>query len=254
MRRTCVHLTGFGPFMDVVDNPSAHIARDLAKALPPSAELVSVHELEVSMRGVDDYFAQEMLLLNEEAGKLTVPAEGAQVAPKEVQHLFVHFGVHRGARGEIRLEVRGQNEAHFPDGDMNGVVRNHAPIDDSQCVGSCIESSLDQEELRKIAACINSETQPEDGRLAPRLAVTYDAGQYLCNYCLYRSTMNMTILNEKVAGRSGGRSFVSIFIHVLDPERGDAGPGGQHALNPTIEKQVEVIGRLLQHLVNLLQT
>jgi hypothetical protein len=220
------------------------------------------------MQGVDDYFASELKLILDGNNEIQNPeaeaALGDNTAEKikesypavvaavgQETHIFVHFGVHRGARGEIRLEVRGRNEAHFPDGDMNGVVRSHAPIDESQALDSCVETTLDQGALSEAASLINAETTTEEGRLAPHLRVTYDAGAYLCNYCLYRSARNVAILNETQKKSCSNLNFVSIFVHVLDPDRSDVGPSGQQIRNPTIGKQVEVLSRLLQYLAGL---
>ena len=245
MKRTRLHLTAFGPFLDVVDNPSSRIAKELIPTLPPCVELVSFHELEVSIRGVDSYFGSEVSELVHQRNESGEERDGSI-------DVFLHLGVHRGARGEMRLEVRGRNEAHFPDGDMVGQVKDHAPIDESLPVGSFLESQLDQQFLSEVAGAVTAATTAEESRLKPNVSVTFDAGAYLCNYCLYRSVQNTTIVNS--TSDSASRKCISLFIHVLDPERSGEGPQGVQLPNPTISKQAAVIACLVEKIAEHVQS
>lgn len=119
-----LHLTSFGPFLDVTDNPSQRIGERVAQLFADpqdgcrSVELVSHSTLEVSVDAVAAYF-------NSNGG----PLGSASPSPgTEVVELLVHLGVHRGAHGEIRVELQGVNDLHCPQGDFKGRVVIHMPI------------------------------------------------------------------------------------------------------------------------------
>lgn len=142
-------VTGFGPFLDVADNPSAILARNLG--LP--------HEiLEVSFQDVDRFLAQ---FKRSNARQLLMVGVG-----RRRRHLAVElFGRNAvGAVPDVRGEVLGPGPIS-PEG---------PPI-----LGSTLWQS------------------PVWARATRRCKPSLDAGDYLCNYALYRA---LTTLPEVAVG------------------------------------------------------
>ncbi|CUG94445.1 pyroglutamyl-peptidase I, putative [Bodo saltans] len=284
MKRTAVrlNLTSFGPFLDVVDNPSQKIGETLeekfrlndAKGEDNEAKergavtvtLTAHRTLEVSVDAVAAYFSDNDGPLSSE----TAAAAAADDDDIRVVDLLVHLGVHRGAHGEIRVELQGVNDLHCPQGDFKGRKVVHRPIivarsgssGDSDCIG-CPEVSFDApqsgdapfESLRctipadvvaKSIELVGSKASSVDdhGRFPVSMMPSDDAGRYLCNYCYCRSLF----YTSHVCQRTHNRKYVSLFIHVLDPDRGGGDEDGESLLNPSIEEQADCIFRFLHHL------
>jgi pyroglutamyl-peptidase len=228
MKSTAVklHLTGFGPFLNVTDNPSSRIARRILELHSESKgveagrtaapfELADFEVLEVSIAGVDAYFHQQRdkleLLLRERA-----TPEGAKAAAEEEEiHLFIHLGVYRGLKDAIRLETKCFNEAHFPSGDFNGVIKDHEPIERDEkglVAPSTRQTTLP---LQEFMALLQAGSAPTP-RLGPWFCLTDDPGRYLCNYCFYRSCQLTAECTEKVRASPALTQLHSLFIHVSD--------------------------------------
>ena len=237
MKRTPVHLhlTSFGPFLDVKENPSAKIGQlieefikrhDAGAAGPEDTcrerfgfELVDHSELEVSITGVEKYFVSNPATI----------VEIAEECDHEQSHeVYVHLGVYRGLKDKIRLEQVAYNEAHFPDGDFTGLVLDHQPIDKKGDLSHTYKTSLPLKDTFNLS--MMEQGVAEMFPLAERelFELTNDAGRYLCNYIFYRSsqhTADRNMLNQNKAHRS-----YTLFIHVSD---------GDGAL--TVEKQAHAI-------------
>lgn len=122
-----LHLTSFGPFLDVLDNPSHRIGNIVEALLQDASSspengcplvLVEHFNLEVSIDAVGKYFDANPLTTSRDADSTAI-------------ELFVHLGVCRGARGEIRVESRAANDIHCPEGDFQGVKKYHEPLLDT---------------------------------------------------------------------------------------------------------------------------
>lgn len=287
MKRTAVrlNLTSFGPFLDVVDNPSQKIGETLeelfrltdakgedneVKERGAATVTLTAHcTLEVSVDAVAAYF-------NDNNGPLSSATTPAAADDNDicVVDLLVHLGVHRGAHGKIRVELQGVNDLHCPQGDFKGRKVVHRPIivaagsgssGDSDCIGSVPEVSFDAaqsgdapfESLRctipadVIAKAIelvgrkaSSVSDDQHGRFPVSMMPSDDAGRYLCNYCYCRSLF----YTSHVCRGTYNHKYMSLFIHVLDPDRGGGDEDGESLLNPSIEEQADCIFRFLHHL------
>jgi len=98
-------ITGFGPFGDVVDNPSSRLAEQVAKRV----KNVTVYsKIQVSMSAVEKLLREDM------------DREGAL--------LIIHLGVNIGSRVvEFQLEAKNIKLFNIPDAD--GVSSEGEPID-----------------------------------------------------------------------------------------------------------------------------
>lgn len=252
---TPCYLTSFGPFLNVVDNPSQRIAEFIedwtrARSGHGSAgiDLVQHTNLEVSFDGVDAYFASTLPSSMQLAPSTGNDGESHQQPTR--WRLHVHLGVHRGAAGQIRVETRAINDIHAPEGDFKGVRRVHERIVGREEMPTYLNCAIPQDVLASTMTEVNSaikDTAADAGdavaRFVPQLISSDDAGRYLCNYCYFSSLKRNQESADNVAD-------VSVFIHVLDPERGeiDASGGGLGLLNPTCEAQARCILTFLDRL------
>ena len=201
-----VHMrfTAFGPFEEVVNNPSDQIMkrivelhREARAPLPYSIEDATT--LDVSSAGIREYFSRPLSV---------VPSVGA--AKESATLLFVHLGVHRAAKGAIRLETQCYNEAHFPDGDVRGCHCDHQPIECPPDASPQQKSEYCQRIRRTNLPSLEVILDKIAQKQLPIVA-TDDPGRYLCNYCYYSSLMTST------AATTAHRKVCSVFFHVLDP-------------------------------------
>lgn len=135
--------TGFGPFLDIAENPSAQLARSF-----PLYEI-----LEVSFAAVDDFF---------------------QSYDFSTYDCLLMIGVSASAK-LMRLETLGRNWCG-PTPDVRGDVRGPGPIDPATPFQ--LASTLWTPEW--LAG--------SDGRWE----ASSDAGDYLCNYALFRALQTLT--------------------------------------------------------------
>jgi hypothetical protein len=287
-----LHVTSFGPFLDVVDNPSQRIGELLQNRFAASDNKDQVGEtcvvtladhctLEVSVDAVAAYFDKGPLSF------VNQPEDDNKASAASVLDLFAHLGVHRGAHGEIRVELQGVNDLHCPQGDFKGRAVIHRPIvvvaPQGEVAASALpstsgtnvnawkpESSFDApqsgaaafpslwctlpkhviaETIKEVGSTASftpdDEADPNDRRRFPvSLMTSDDAGRYLCNYCYCRSLFYTSYVCHS-------RECYSLFIHVLDPDRGGE-KGGESWLNPSIAEQADCIFRFLQQLAKQL--
>eukprot|EP00397_Hematodinium_sp_SG-2012_P063130 GEMP01086526.1.p1 GENE.GEMP01086526.1~~GEMP01086526.1.p1 ORF type:complete len:212 (-),score=30.46 GEMP01086526.1:206-841(-) len=147
-----VHITGFGPFGGVRENPSSIICDRLAGLEIPNVEVVSSRTLEVSAGAVDAF-------LNEDCDI----QEGDMV---------IHIGVAQGS-SKILLEGRAVNEAYFDIPDARGEKRNgHIVEDEPRCVYTTLP-------IPQLVCVIRDHDIPVE--------LSTDAGRYVCNYLYFQS-------------------------------------------------------------------
>jgi pyrrolidone-carboxylate peptidase len=119
-----LHLSGFGPFLNVVNNPSSSIMRLVAKhfsdagalagpASHPRVEVASATELEVSVQAAARYVSE----LREREAARNAEDEAASAT------FFLHFGVNRGASDTIFIETQAVNCVVLPAGDRSGFAQ-----------------------------------------------------------------------------------------------------------------------------------
>jgi pyroglutamyl-peptidase len=141
-------LTGFGPFGDVVENPSSENLKFLVPIFPNNIRKIQLN-VPVSVSGADECLEELLASLVDE--ECTV----------------VHFGV--SERSDcILIEQFGYNEMTFRFPDADGNVFDNAVID--------INGAEKLETVLNLS-CISH----------PRVKVSTDPGRYICNYIYYRS-------------------------------------------------------------------
>jgi acetoin utilization deacetylase AcuC-like enzyme/pyrrolidone-carboxylate peptidase len=200
-----VLVTSFGPFLNVAVNPSQTVMRHLAQSIDHSRRLrsSSTSVVHTTPRGVDD-------TLSHLKTRLTALHGAAAIV--------VHIGVARGS-ARPRLELVGINDLHCPQGDADGVRRDHCPIvsdavrDEATSHAGSVDGDvvvgtqtplprgrhwITYDSKAHLPSAHESQdpadfwrTTSQRGTLdledAEPVDLSYDAGAYLCNYMLFRS-------------------------------------------------------------------
>ena len=178
-----LHLTGFGVFCGVSDNPSSRLVREhlppLLAASCPALALGTAEVLEVSAAAVGAYCS-------------TQPP-----CPPGIEHIvYLHCGVAAGAHG-FSLEAAAYNEASFRVPDERGAQPMQERIFADLPLGACLKTTLDLADLQR--------------RLAPAwghcMELSADPGRFLCNY-VYASSLRAAA----AAGCAPQRHC--LFVHV----------------------------------------
>lgn len=176
-------LTGFGPFADVADNPTAELVYEIKKRSADKGfwlakfpfKIFSV--LEVSTTGVDSFICQTQQL-------------------RACSKVSIHLGVDTGAT-TFKLEQCCYNNCSFRVPDAVGNMPDKQCIAPGSPLDCCMETTFDCER-----AC---EVLRQEGH---DVTVSRDPGRYLCNYVYYRSCSD----GGNCSAVGGGTS--AIFIHV----------------------------------------
>lgn len=186
-KRCAFHVTGFGRFRGVPENPTTRIvellpARLALRPLLGGARVASWTVLETSAeaaRAEVDRIVREGRAEAEQRGERAV---------------FVHLGVAGSAEG-FRLERTAFNEATFRVPDERGAQPQREPVDPgSGGVERTLLTALPVERAAEALAARGHGVRVSD-----------DAGRFVCNFTLFVSLL-----------RSGGDS---VFVHVPPLER-----------------------------------
>ncbi len=177
-----VHLTGFGRFRGVEDNPSCHLARGLAASMieavkDPRIHIASSRVVEVSMPAADAALAEIFE---------GVPYDDSCV-------IIVHLGVAASAKC-FHVEQQAANDCTFRCPDESGLQPQGQSICEALAHGSFLSTPLS---LPDIAARLHEKWHSQ-------VELSCDAGRFLCNYIYYRSL-------QRAASR---KRCYSVFIHV----------------------------------------
>ncbi len=146
MRR--ILLTGFGPFRDVEDNPSARVARAL--------DGVRIGDLRVHGAVLD---------VTWETVRVQMPALARELDPA------IALSVGLGRPGAVRLETRASRTVSSWEPDVAGVVARGRRLDGDQELLACTWDAM------ALAAALDTPELP--------VRVSDDAGGYVCNAGLY---------------------------------------------------------------------
>jgi pyroglutamyl-peptidase len=226
-----VHLTGFGRFQGVEDNPSCHLARGMAASAiealhDPRIHVASTRVVEVSMAAAD-------AAVNE-IFDAYVPHDGSHV-------IIVHLGVAAGAK-TFHLEEQAANDCDFRCPDERGAQPRGQCICDAFALDSFIATPLP---LRAIAARLHEKWHRQ-------VEISSDAGRFLCNYIYYLSLQHATARKQ----------CYSVFIHVPLPTVIDLQQqsdfvcdfvrcAAEHVLGAAPPELPAQFGSLEQHLVSV---
>ncbi|KEG12528.1 pyroglutamyl-peptidase I (PGP) [Trypanosoma grayi] len=217
-----LYMTGFGPFRNITENPSATIGKTVAQQLGKDGELsVEYEELGVNLDAVSAYFTKLEGAISERMNN--DPVERV---------LLVHIGVQSmEEEGRLRLEVCGYNELEgFP-------ITESTPMDASLESVFVREGSSAAEATAALVERLNSAIataeRDDEGRQRPHWLISRDAGRYYCNYSLYRAL--------QLQKRWGGRVF-AVFVHVANP---------LVCNNPSLAEQTSQVESLVSGLVQI---
>ncbi|KAL0479225.1 hypothetical protein AKO1_008056 [Acrasis kona] len=229
---TEVHLTGFGPFHNVPENPSKLLAEYYADHLKEHG-LTSSTVIEVSTEGVEVYLKnmKEQLLtrINSESFK-------------DKKIILLHYGVSASSK-RYEIETRGKNEASFRAPDQRGHQPTLLPIDSLHpiehwrsttipvnLITQNVNQTLSQESsghkplstfspVKVIQATKdplpfgqvveNVEEEKESENLF--LFESNNAGLFLCNYLYYASLKMCEELNSIP---NSNFNLKSVFVHI----------------------------------------
>uniref|UniRef100_A0A2P2KBP8 Uncharacterized protein LOC103451988 n=1 Tax=Rhizophora mucronata TaxID=61149 RepID=A0A2P2KBP8_RHIMU len=180
-----VNVTGFKKFHGVAENPTETIVNNLKgfvekKGLSPGVTLGSCNILETAGDG-----AQAKLYEVLEAGI-------ARNADKNEKVVWLHLGVNSGAQ-KFTFELQAVNEATFCCPDELGWQPELHPIVPAEGGTSCIRKTC----------CSVEEILKHMKKKGYDVAVSDDAGRFVCNYVYYHSL--------RFAEHKGHKS---LFVHV----------------------------------------
>lgn len=147
-RPPTVVVTGFGPFLDVADNPSSRIAAAVHGRTPGGVRVVGIPHLPVS-------YARAV-------------ADTVEAVRREGAVAVVGFGVARGARAP-RVEDLARNQLDPGLADVDGVCR--AAVADDPAAPAHLPLSGPSS---RLAEALGIEVNP-----------AHDAGGYVCNAWMY---------------------------------------------------------------------
>eukprot|EP01121_Diplochlamys_sp_Union-15-3_P017003 TRINITY_DN590_c0_g1_i1.p1 TRINITY_DN590_c0_g1~~TRINITY_DN590_c0_g1_i1.p1 ORF type:complete len:235 (+),score=32.84 TRINITY_DN590_c0_g1_i1:88-792(+) len=190
MAQVVFHVSGFGEFFGVKNNPTEILVKQLKHfldtcPLKPSTTVESTTVFETSAVSALSSLAE---LLQEH--KVSERASKAKI-------VFVHLGVHGGA-SNFRIETAAWNEANFGSPDQRGWSPNCQPIikkygDTSQCLKTKLPVDFICSALKSKGYDVETSTDP---------------GRFLCNY-IYFQSLHLSSFN----------ATESLFVHVPPFER-----------------------------------
>jgi len=158
------HLTGFGQFQGVIDNPTTTLMQDLPEYLrrfPLSTQpkAITFEVVETSGKAVKEFFEKH----------------AAQCVPHTI---FVHFGVNSGAK-QIALERTGWNNADFRCCDERKWQPCCEPIHNTiSYTEHCFQTSFP-------LASVHQDLKQN----GCQVEISDDPGRFVCNYIYYNSLL-----------------------------------------------------------------
>jgi pyroglutamyl-peptidase len=233
MQNKEIHLTGFGTFHGVSDNPSQILVEQYAQCSKEYG-LSSTTVLEVSTEAVDK-FLREM--------KQRILENISETQKRKI--ILLHLGVSASSK-RYEIEKRGKNEASFRAPDqknyqpMKQVINSNYPLDSwrysslpIEMITKRVNETLCNDGLHLplskfapvsiIEATKNplpfnmgeqellQEEQQETVNDGLYLYESEDAGLFLCNYLYYTSLQTAEEINKE----AGGKILVdSVFVHI----------------------------------------
>lgn len=180
-RRVTVHLTGFGPFGGITENPTSTVCRVLRAFIQAGERPVDIcpalidefSNSQISVEGMD------ALEVSAEACRANVQAilQSCERRRREEQHagiqVIVHLGVSSVSR-QMQLECRGINIADFRIPDVAGWQPRGEPV-------------VANSEMALYTSLPLPQILGEMHDRGVSCAISTDAGRYICNYVFYSS-------------------------------------------------------------------
>jgi len=159
-------LCRFGPFAGVLSNPTLDLVQNVqhhikSNPLPQCSQLIDAGELPVSASDMPEALKPMI----DRAGPL----------PERTTRIWVHFGVAASNR-KVHIERTAFNDASFGCADNSGNVYSRRPV----CAGEPLDARRHPAlPLEAVVASLAN-----DGY---SVAISDDAGRFLCNYTMYHS-------------------------------------------------------------------
>lgn len=234
-RQVDFHLTGFGVFNSVTDNPTTHLMRELPEEMEARRrtqaecpegtrdeefEVKSCNVLEVSAEGGGRQLRELFRKACDEVGSIG----GGGGDEDFVDHcpattVFVHCGVNIGSK-EFGLEIQGFNEATFGAPDERDYCPTMEPVDSDN-------PDTAHRRVTTVPVPAVLELLRRKGWGEEFVKESKDAGRFVCNYVYYTSLGICEKLStfrqeptpadgreDTSGGDSSGRQLHSLFIHV----------------------------------------
>jgi peptidyl-tRNA hydrolase len=230
-----LHVTGFGRFRGVEDNPSASLVRSLPVGTPladGAAVISDVAVVEVSAAAADEALAT----IRDQVAVPPPPPSSSSSSSSPLHHVLLHFGVAAGAPCFF-LEQQAFNDKSFRIPDERGYQPREEPIDVSEgAIGTTRATDLPTEALAAALAARGHAVQ-----------ASKDPGRFLCNYIYYRSQQTASQLTAAAAA-AGGAAFSPrgvvhpLFVHVPSADVADTAAQTRFALD-LIEEITAVLTR-----------
>jgi len=188
-RQVGFYITGFGKFQGVPENPTTRLMNNLKPYLNELGVMGS-SVWETSIEGVRAGLEQADAVVQSQY------SPGKNLVPQSI--VYVHFGVDDSA-SYFALEYRALNSAHFGIPDERGAQPLNELIScEDGPDWSFRRTALDLEDVCNRLRALGH----------PRVAISQDAGRYICNYAYYSS------LNS-ISGKEGDWGHdESLFVHV----------------------------------------
>lgn len=165
-----VIITGFGPFMNIKENPSADIQKLVVKHFeahfPPSSNVKLLHN------GV---IVVERDHVDKEIDEIRTKIEANKAANPNDKYFLLHLGVAGSMpKDQLNLETRCFNAMNFKN--QNTYAKDfRAEIENKQDLGAIYTCPIQLESI------VNKSKRKSNH---PNLTLSYSPGNYLCNYIL----------------------------------------------------------------------
>eukprot|EP00211_Chloroparvula_japonica_P015845 CAMPEP_0119135812 /NCGR_PEP_ID=MMETSP1310-20130426/20116_1 /TAXON_ID=464262 /ORGANISM="Genus nov. species nov., Strain RCC2339" /LENGTH=209 /DNA_ID=CAMNT_0007126749 /DNA_START=66 /DNA_END=692 /DNA_ORIENTATION=+ len=188
------HITGFGKFCGVENNPSAELVSRLEKDRSSFEKTLGAHYdtniIPVSTIDVQNYMLEDC-----------IRDAKVQRSSSNCTDVWVHVGVH-GSTDVFNLEEVGWNEADFRCPDERGFQPEKQPIWDGRDCSHSLRTSLPLGEILESLHDGEKET-----KVIAKLST--DAGRFLCNFIYYLQLQRVSQLREEL-----GRHAHALFVHI----------------------------------------
>ena len=183
LRPIIVHISGFGKFQGVPENPTTLLVPLLADALSEKS-----HETGISVSHV---IVMETSMMGVRTALESCEKDAAE-ATDTALHLWLHFGVASTATC-VYLENAAVNDADFRVPDEQGEQPQKQQIESAEPWGCRRHCALP---LHAISATLTASGLP--------VMLSNDAGRFLCNWAYYKSLVAVERLNSTAILSSPG--------------------------------------------------
>jgi pyrrolidone-carboxylate peptidase len=221
-----VLLTGFGPFSSHASNPSWQAVQAVGDTTIVPGEAGQPHQHIAIVK-------LNIAVVFKDADRLYEPGRIELLGPGGAPLLIVHVGVH-GQSSQIDLEQYARNQTAKIDVEGCGTLEDKCDV--TLPKGEKLGTDLDLEAAVQQVKAVHK----QQGLREPCLAVSHDAGRFLCNYVYFKGCQWCAACGSGSRNRASGVLPSCVFIHV--PVLGKP---------YTLEKTAEILSQVLVALCRL---